>query len=60
MWLKVINKVKATHQGESHIKVIVKYLYPFKFYVAHALCKWGGLHSTEMLLVTLMAQHVTK
>ena len=39
MWLQVINKVKVTHQGEGHIKVKVKYLHPFKFYVAHALCK---------------------
>ena len=33
MWLQVINKVKVTHQGEGHIKVKVKYLHPFKFYV---------------------------
>ena len=39
MWLQVINKVKVTHQGEGHIKFKVKYLHPFKFYVAHALCK---------------------
>ena len=39
MWLQVINKVKVTHQGKGHIKVKVKYLHPFKFYVAHALCK---------------------
>ena len=39
MWLYIINKVKVTHQGEGHIKVKVKYLHPFKFYVAHALCK---------------------
>ena len=39
IWLKVINKVKVTYQGEGHIKVKVKYLHPFKFYVAHALCK---------------------
>ena len=39
MLLYVINKVKVTHQGEGHIKVKVKYLHPFKFYVAHALCK---------------------
>ena len=37
--LQVINKVKVTHQGEGHIKVKVKYLHPFKFYVAHTLCK---------------------
>ena len=39
MWLQVINKVKVTHQGKGHIKVKVKYLHPFKFYVAHTLCK---------------------
>ena len=39
MWLQVINKVKVTHQGEGHIKVKVKYLHLFKFYVARTLCK---------------------
>ena len=39
MLLQVINKVKVIHQGEGHIKVKVKYLHPFKFYVAVALCK---------------------
>ena len=39
MWPKVINKVKVTHEGKGHIKVKVKYLHPFKFYVAHTLCK---------------------
>ena len=39
MWLQDINKVKVTHQGQGHIKVKVKYLHPFKFYVAHTLCK---------------------
>ena len=39
MWPKVINKVKVTHQGQGHIKVKVKYLHPFKFYVSHTLCK---------------------
>ena len=39
-------KVKFIHQGEGHIKVKVKYLHPFKFYVAHTFCKPGGLHST--------------
>ena len=34
-----IFKVKVTHQGECHIKAKVKYLHPFKFYVAHTLCK---------------------
>ena len=33
-----MNKVKVTHQGEGHIKVKVKYLHSFKFYVAHTLC----------------------
>ena len=40
MWLEVINKVKVTHQGEGHIKVKVRYLHPFKFYVVCTLCKW--------------------
>ena len=39
IWLQVINKVKVTHQGEGHIKVKVKYLHFFKFYVTHTLCK---------------------
>ena len=39
MWLQVIKKVKTTHQGEVHIKVKVKYLHLFKFYVARTLCK---------------------
>ena len=38
--LKAIDKVKVTHQDEGHIKVKVKYLHPFKYYVAHTLCKW--------------------
>ena len=38
MWLQVINKVKFIHQGEGHIKVKVKYLHSFKFYVVHTLC----------------------
>ena len=33
MWLQVINKVKVTHQGEGDIKVKVKYLLSFHFYV---------------------------
>ena len=45
MWSKVINKVKVTHQGEGHIKVKVKYIHPFKFYITHTL------HKREMLLV---------
>ena len=39
VWLQVINKVKFIHRGESHIKFKVKYLHPFKFYVACTLCK---------------------
>ena len=39
MWLQVINKVKVTHQDESHIKVKEKYLHPFQFYVAHTVSK---------------------
>ena len=39
MWLYVINTVKVTHQGEGHIKVKVKHLHPFRFYVAHTLYK---------------------
>ena len=55
MWLQVINKVKVTHQGEGCIKVKVKYLHPFKFYVAHGCSlQAGGLHSTEMLLVSFI------
>ena len=38
MWLQVINKVKVIHQGEGHTKVKVKYLHPFKFYIARTLC----------------------
>ena len=29
MWLRVINEVRVTNQGEGHIKVKVKYLLPF-------------------------------
>ena len=32
IWLQVTNEVKVTHQGEGHVKVIVKYLLPLKFY----------------------------
>ena len=39
VWLQVINKVKFIHQRECHIKVKVKYLHPFNFYVAHTFCK---------------------
>ena len=51
MPLKVINKLKVTHQGEGHIKVKVTYLQPFKFNIAHALCKRVVCIRTEMLLV---------
>ena len=40
VWLQVIKKVKFIHQGEGHIKFKVKYLHPFRFYVAHTFCKW--------------------
>ena len=33
IWLQAINKVKVTHQCEGHIKVKVKYLLPFQFFV---------------------------
>ena len=39
MWLQVINNVKVTHQGKGHIKVKIKYLHSFKFYVVRTLCK---------------------
>ena len=39
VWLQVINNVKFIHRGEGHIKVKVKYLHLFKFYVACTLCK---------------------
>ena len=39
VWPQVINKVKFIHQGEGHIKVKVKYLHLFIFYVAHTLYK---------------------
>ena len=34
VWLLIINKVKFIHQDEGHIKVKVKYIHPFRFYVA--------------------------
>ena len=40
MWLYVINKVKVTNLAEGHIKVKVKYLHPFQFYLAHTVSKW--------------------
>ena len=42
IWLQIINKVKVTDQGQDHIKVKVKYLHPFKFYVAFT--QVSGLH----------------
>ena len=39
MWLQVMIKVKFMHQGEGHIRSKTKYLHPFRFYVAHTLCK---------------------
>ena len=33
--VKVIHKVKATHQGEGHIKVKVKISTSFQFYVIY-------------------------
>ena len=39
MWLQVINKFKFIHKGYGHIKVKVKYLHPFKFYLACTVCK---------------------
>ena len=39
VWLQVINRVKFIQQSEGHIKVKVKYLHPFKLYVAHTFCK---------------------
>ena len=42
IWLQIINKVKVTDQGQDHIKAKVKYLHPFKFYVAFT--QVGGLH----------------
>ena len=46
IWLQVINKVKVTHQGEGHIKVREKYLYPFQFLCSPYCQQVGGLHST--------------
>ena len=62
MWLKVINKVKVTHQGEGHIKVKVKYLHPFRFYVAHTLCKRVVCIRLKCYLFSLVftiGQHLT-
>ena len=33
IWLQVINEVKVTHKVEGHIKIKVKYLLPFQFYM---------------------------
>ena len=46
--LQIINKVKVTYQGQGHIKVKVKYLHTFQFYVAHTVKQAGGLYLTEM------------
>ena len=47
MWLQIINKVKVTHQGESHIKVKGKYL--TLSILCRPYCQQAGeLHSTEM------------
>ena len=48
MLIQIINKAKVTHQGQGHIKVKVKYLPCFQFYVVHTVKQAGGLHSTEM------------
>ena len=53
IWPKVINKVKVTHQGQGHIKVKVKYLRPFKFYVAHTICKWVVCIGLKCYLLSL-------
>ena len=56
MWLQVINKVKVIHQGQGHIKVKVKYLHPFKFHVARALCKRVVCIRLKCYLLKLHAQ----
>ena len=61
MWLQVINKVKLTHQGEGHIKVKVKYLHSFKFYVARTLCKRMEItHKNSNGTEIFCAQHMLK
>ena len=46
MWLQVINQVKATHQGEGHIKVKVEifflsnFMYNFTYFKILILCMW--------------------
>ena len=56
MWLQFINKVKFMHQGEGHIKGKVKYLHPFRFYVAHTLCKRVVYNRLKCVLVSLLKQ----
>ena len=38
-YLSSVCGYRSLIRSRSHIKVKVKYLHPFKFYVAHALCK---------------------
>ena len=59
IWLQVINEVKVTHQGEGHIKVKVKYLHPFKFYVAHTFCKQVVCIQLNAFLFLLALQKVS-
>ena len=60
VWLQVINKVKFIHQGECYIKVKVKYLHPFKFYVAHTFCKRVVcIRLNALLLINRVEQLVT-
>ena len=54
MWQQIINNVKVVHQGEDHIKVKVKNLPPFQFYViyfVHAFTYLNGLNGTNMVKV---------
>ena len=55
MWLQVINMVKVTHQVEGHIKVKVKYLTPFQFYVMYFVNVFTlkSLDDTNKVKVTL-------
>ena len=43
-----IDEVRVTHHGQGHIKVKVKCLHPFQFYVAYTVQQADGLHLTEM------------
>ena len=49
MWLQVIIKVKVTHQGEGHIKVIVKISTCLQFYVIYFdhVFTYKGLNGTN-------------